>query len=143
MGVTIHGINSSIDLPYSAFARLRMDVAGRCPEDIATHYKYLIDHIPEILHDEKEAAEYDAETEALFEKYKSKGYTKVLSFLHASDADADFGYGTAKQLLKLFESGYEDKVIGYAGWGDKAARLSDFIRILQDAAETKTRWGWY
>ena len=36
-----------------------------------------------------------------------------------------------------------DIVIGYAGWGEYAARFKDFRKILEDAAETKRGFWWY
>jgi hypothetical protein len=34
-------------------------------------------------------------------------------------------------------------VIGYAGWGEHAARIRDFRMILKDAVETKKGFKWH
>ena len=48
------------------------------------------------------------------------------------------------QVARLIgdRTGLDEKVIGYAGWGDKAARFRDFREILSDAVETKRGFWW-
>ncbi len=54
-------------------------------------------------------------------------------------------YGCAKQILKAIgdRADMDDMVIGYAGWGEYAARFNDFRKILEDATETKRGFWWH
>lgn len=142
MGVTIYSTNCSNDLGSGGFLRLRKTIASLCPDDIKEHYLRLTDHEREIQIKDPDFTEYDAKTAELYLKHKT-AYGKVIKFLWASDVEARFSYGVAKQLLKLIGSYDDNAVYGYAGWGDKAMRFKDFKAILKDAAETKTYWGWY
>ena len=111
--------------------------------EIAKHYDILSseEYICMVYHG---FDEYDKKTEELYYKYRKK-FGKVIDFLYAPDTDAKMTYGCAKQMLKAIESGTarDDMIIGYAGWGDKAARFRDFKKILEDAAETKKGFWWY
>ena len=143
MGICIFSKNVSNDLGYGGFQRLRKTIAGLCPSEIANHYNYLLDNLIHLSLHKNESDAYDARTDVLYNKYRKKGYGKVIDFLYSPDTDATLTYGTAKQLLKVIGD-YDDNIIyGYAGWGDDAMRFHHFKEILKDAAETKTKWGWH
>lgn len=142
MGLEIYSANKSHSLPYSGFWRLRKAIASLCPKDMNDHYCEFADNFRDIIGDEEWLAAYNAETESLYQKYK-KQYGKVFDFLYAPDCDARLTYGAAKQLLKVIGDYDDDHIYGYAGWGDKAMRFKDFVEILEDAVESKKKWGWY
>ena len=143
MGISIYSKNKSIDLGCSGFQRLRRTISERCPKDIMEHYALLLDDLYYLTYHPKDAEQYDARTEKLYEKYKGTPYRKIINFLYAPDTDAKFGYGTAKSLLKVIGN-YDDEIVyGYAGWGKDAARFKNFKELLNDAYETKRDWGWY
>lgn len=128
---------------YFGFQRLRRTISELCPEEIREHYALLLDNLFHFASHPKDAEQYDVSTEKLYEKYKGTPYRKTINFLYAPDADAKFGYGTAKALLKVIGD-YDDEIVyGYAGWGDKAARFRDFRELLIDAYETKQGFEWY
>jgi hypothetical protein len=141
MGLTIYSKNLSNDLGAGGFLRLRRIVAFLCPFEIFEHYTYLLKHYSYIVSSDEEADTYDAGTEALYRQF-GKTHGKVMDFLYASDVEAKFNYGVAKQLLTVIGDYDDQAVYGYAGWGDRAMKFKDFKAILQDAAETKTKWGW-
>lgn len=141
MGLTIYSKNLSNNLGSGGFYRLRKTIAGLCPDEIKNHYMFLADHYFDIQIADPGFKNYDAETERIYQKYRSK-YGKVIDFLWAPDLDCELTYGTAGQLLRLIGN-YDDSIIyGYAGWGDKAMRFHDFKEILADAYQTKSKWGW-
>ena len=141
MGLTIYSKNCSNDLGVGGFVRLRRTVASLCPAEIYDHYTYLMDNYYDIVGSEETGAAYDAKTEELYQKFE-KTHGKVIAFLYASDISAKFPYGVAKQILTVVKDYDDDKIYGYAGWGDNAMRFRDFKAILEDAAETKSHWGW-
>lgn len=142
MGITIYSKNHNINLGAGGFFRLRMMIAGMTNGEISDHYKVLAseEYIHMIYHGFED---YDRETERLYTKYRKK-YGKVIDFLYAPDTKAKMTYGCAKQILGVIGNGtgLDEKVIGYAGWGDKAARFRDFREILSDAVETKRGFWW-
>lgn len=141
MGLTIYSKNLSNDLGSGGFYRLRKTIAGLCPDEIKKHYMLLADHYYDIQIEDPGFKKYDAETERIYQKYRSK-YGKVIDFLWAPDLDYELTYGTAGQLLRLIGD-YDDAIIyGYAGWGDNAMRFHHFKEILADAYQTKSKWGW-
>ena len=123
------------------FQRLRRTIAHLCPQEIQAHYDFLLDNLHYLFTNKAASDQYDAYINVLYDKYPS--HRKVLNFLYASDVDALLTYGTAKQLLQVIGDYDDDVIYGYAGWGDDAARFKDFKELLQDAANTKTKWGWY
>lgn len=139
MGVSVYSKNRSIDMGYVGFQRLRKTISELCPKPIAEHYAFLLDGL---IYSSTHKEAYDAKTEYLYEKYRNTPYRKVIDFLYAPDTDADFGYGTAKALLKIIGDYDDDIVYGYAGWGDAAARFKDFRDILEEASINKRKWGW-
>ena len=141
MGVNISSKNNSIAMGYYGFLRLRRTIAGLCPKEIAGHYAFLLDNLQYIATHKEAQEKYDKGIEQLYEAFGNK-YGKVLNFLYASDCDSEMTYGTAKQLLSVIGDYDNDIIYGYAGWGKDAARFRDFKELLQDAADTKTKWGW-
>lgn len=143
MGLTIRSKNHSIDIGSGGFFRLRMKIAELTNKEISDHYKVLAseEYIHMVYHGFEE---YDKKTEELYERYR-KEYGKVIDFLYAPDTKAKMTYGCAKQILKAIgdRADMDDMVIGYAGWGEYAARFKDFRKILEDAAETKKGFRWY
>jgi len=142
MGLTIYSKHHSIDIGTGGFLRLRMAIANCTNKEISEHYHVLASE--EYIHMVYNGfEEYDKKTEELYEKYR-KTYGKVIDFLYASDIEAKMTYGCAKQILRVIGNHPEldNMVIGYAGWGDQAARFRDFRSILEDAAETKKCFGW-
>lgn len=142
MGITIYSANKSHDLPYGGFIRLRRTIANLCPCEIRDHYLFMVDHYIELIYHEEELNKYNAKTEELYVKHKQR-YGKVIDFLYAPDTDAELTYGTAKQILAVIGDYRDDKIYGYAGWGDRAMRFNDFIAILEDAVQSKKKWGWW
>ena len=142
MGITIRSKNHNIDIGTGGLLRLRKTIASLTNKEISDHYNILLseEYIHMVYHGFEE---YDKKTEELYEKYK-KEYGKVIDFLYASDITAKMTYGCAKQILKVIgdRTDLDDMVIGYAGWGEHAARFRDFRMILKDAAETKKGFGW-
>lgn len=141
MGVTIKSPNYSIDLGSGGFMRLRRTVSELCPPEIRIHYAYLLDHYQEMLINGG-MEKYDETTKGLRAMYH-KRYGKVIDFLYASDCDAKLSYGTCKQLLQVIGDYDDERVYGYAGLRDKAARFRDFKRILKDCYENKKPLIWY
>ena len=143
MGLTIRSKNHSIDIGSGGFFRLRMNIAGITNKEISDHYKVLAseEYIYMVYHGFED---YDKKTEELYERYR-KEYGKVIDFLYAPDTKAKMTYGCAKQILKAIgdRTDMNEMVIGYAGWGEYAARFKDFRKILEDAAETKRGFWWY
>ena len=143
MGITIRSKNHNIDIGTGGFFRLKKTIAGFTNKEISDHYNILLseEYIYMVYHGFEE---YDKKTEELYEKYK-KEYGKVIDFLYASDITAKMTYGCAKQILKVIgdRTDLDDMVIGYAGWGEHAARFRDFRMILKDAVETKKGFKWY
>ena len=143
MGLTIRSKNHSIDIGTGGFLRLRKIIADLTNKEISEHYGVLMteEYIHMVYHGFEA---YDRKTEELYEKYKRQ-YGKVIDFLYAPDTAAKMTYGCAKQLLGIIGSrtDLDDMVIGYAGWGEHAARFRDFRHILEDAAETKRGFRWY
>ena len=143
MGITIRSKNHNIDIGTGGFFRLKKTIAGFTNKEISDHYNILLseEYIHMVYHGFEE---YDKKTEELYEKYK-KEYGKVIDFLYASDITAKMTYGCAKQILKVIgdRTDLDDMVIGYAGWGEHAARFRDFRMILKDAVETKKGFKWY
>ena len=142
MGISIYSKNKSIDMGYSGFQRLRRTVSECCPKEIAEHYALLLDGLLYYHAHPEDAKAYDAHTERLYEKYRGTPYRQTINFLYAPDAEAKFGYGTAKALLKVVGDHNDEIVYGYAGRGKDAARFPDFRALLEDACATKTDWGW-
>lgn len=122
---------------------MRKAIAGLTNREISDHYNILLseEYIHMVYHGFEE---YDKKTEELYKKYK-KDYGKVIDFLYAPDTSGKMTYGCAKQILKVIgnRTDLDSMVIGYAGWGEHAARFRDFRRILEDAAETKKGFWWY
>ena len=136
MGVNVNSKHHDIAMGYFGFQRLRRTVANLCPKEIADHYNYLLDNLHYIaVHKEEGIGR-------LYEMF-GKRYGKILNFLYASDCDAEMTYGTAKQLLRVIGDYNDDIIYGYPGHDDKAARFQDFKELLQDAADTKTKWCWH
>jgi hypothetical protein len=141
MGVHVSSKHRDIAMGYFGFQRLRRTVADLCPKEITDHYSYLLDNMCYIVAHKEVSDWYDEGIARLYEMF-GKRYGKVLDFLYASDCDAEMTYGTAKQLLSVIGDYDDDVIYGYAGWGKDAARFRDFKELLQDAAGTKTKWGW-
>ena len=142
MGMTIYSKNKNYDLGFGGFYRLRKAIAKLCPEDIKEHYMLLADHYFDIQIEDPGFKKYDEKTEKIYQKYRSKTYGKVIDFLWAPDLECKLTYGTAKNLLKAIGDYDDDVIYGYAGWGEHAMRFHHFKEILQDAYDTKTKWGW-
>lgn len=140
MGLTIYSRNLSYDLGSGGFYRLRKTIAGLCPDEIKEQY-YLLDNFYDIQKKDPGFVKYDMKTEQLYARYR-KDYGKVIDFLWASDVEFTLTYGTAGQLLKLIGDYDNDILYGYAGWGEHAMRFHHFKEILQDAYDTKSKWGW-
>lgn len=109
MGIEIYSAHKSQSLPCSGFWRLRKTIASLCPDDMNEHYCDFMDNFRDIIGDEESLAAYNAETDALYQKYR-KQYGKVFDFLYASDCDARLTYGTAKQLLNVIGDYQDDKI---------------------------------
>lgn len=140
MGVNISSKHCSITMGYYGFLRLRRTVATLCPKGIADHYN-LLDNLHYIATHKEVSEWYDKGIDRLYETF-GKHYGKILDFLYASDCDAEMTCGTAKQLLSVIGDYDDDVIYGYAGWGKDAAKFSDFKKLLQDAVDTKSKWGW-
>lgn len=143
MGITISSKNRSISIGEGGFARLRKAVADMTVPEISSHYEKIATG-EYFQMTESDFEEHDRETDELFKKYQ-KQYGKVIAFLYAPDTGASMPYGCAKQILRAIgeRTDKDDMVIGYAGWGEKAARFRDFKEILKDAVETKKGFRWY
>lgn len=137
MGATIRCGNVSIDVPYYGYHRLKRKVAEFCPEKIKEHF-LKFDYTEQLKWTETERKQYDERTEKLWTE--NKKYRKIINFLYSPDCDAEFSYGTAKDILKIIGD-YDDNstIYGYAGWGKNAARFSDFKKVLQESAFKKKR----
>lgn len=142
MGVNISSKHCDIAMGYFGFRRPRRTVANLCLKEIADHYNYLLDNLHYIAAHKEVSDRYDEGIDRLYETF-GKRYGKVLNFLYAPDTDATMTYGTAKQLLSVIGDYDDDIIYGYAGWGKDAARFRDFKILLQDAADTKTKWCWH
>lgn len=143
MGLTIRSENNEITLGPGGFLRLKKAVAGLTNKEISDHYNILLseEFIHMLYHGFEE---YDKKTEELYEKYKEE-YGEVIDFLYAPDTSANMTSSCAEQILKALggRTDLDDMVIGYAGWGENAAKFGSFRKILEDAVKTRKGFYWY
>jgi len=140
MGVDIYSKNLSYSLGYGGFRNLRKTVGSLITDDeLREHYMLIVDDV-RFSHDKEFYRKYDEKTEKLYRKHRKK-YGRVIDFLYCSDCEGNFGYHTAEELLVLI-GGYDDNIIyGYAGLDDPF-KFRHFRKLLEDARDTKSKWGW-
>lgn len=143
MGVTISGVNKSIDLGYFGFNRLRTKVAELINDEIAEHYKKCEESIT-IFDEEKRKdffKKYDAETERLDKKYDYK-YNSVLYFLYACDCGATMEVDVCKDIYEIIKDYDDDIPYGYSGRKD-CAMFKDFKEVIKDCIDNKEPLEWF
>ena len=143
MGVSIRcqKTGRTIDLGYFGFARLRRKVAELARGPFFTLYQEVQGYSS--LSSTESPEEFDARINAELERLVAAKQVdlKIADFLLQPDERGKIRYGACKNILKAIGD-YNDKVLyGYAGRPD-CARFSDFRRILEDCAATKSDLTW-
>lgn len=145
MGVTIKSPNSSIDVSYGGFYRLRSGIAQMISAEFGEAYDTLFDHPS--ADEEKAIVERLNCMIAEYESTHGAKYDRVFEFLFAPDTGGALSYGgcrTLQALILMSRSGewFNALLIGYAGW-ERPATGADFMRLLDECARERKALKWF
>lgn len=142
MGLTIASKRSSIDMSYGGFMKLRRKTAELIGPMISSIYEEMND-IMWWPYDERAKA-IEKHNEKLGDLYKmsTPPYKAVIDFLYKSDTEGELSYRKCKYLLSFLEDKDIDLVVGYIGRPDHAT-FKDFVRLLTECVEDKSKLEWY
>ena len=145
MGLTIKSPNSSIDVSYGGFYRLRSAIAYMISDEFGKAYDALFDRPSE--EEEKSISERLNRMIAEYESAHGAKYDCVFEFLFAPDTGGALSYGgcrTLQALILMSHSGewFNALLIGYAGW-ERPATGADFMRLLDECGRERKPLKWF
>lgn len=145
MGLTIKSPNSSIDISYGGFYRLRSAIASMISAEFGEAYDALFDHPSE----EEEKAISERLNRMIAEYVSAHGakYDRVFEFLFAPDTGGALSYGGCRTLQALILTScgaewFDALLIGYAGW-ERPATGADFMRLLDECVRERKALKWF
>ena len=131
---------SSIEIGYFGFYRLRRRIAELAAPDIFNAYSMVPD-----VKSETEKKEYSQYLNRLEKKYSDDSRSLVLDFLYASDCDGSMDAEHCKAIYDLIKDCDDKTQYGYvdrAAW-DIPATIATFADLLREAAEDGKGIEWY
>lgn len=145
MGLTIKSPNSSIDVSYGGFYRLRSAIASMVSAEFGEAYDALFNRPSE--EEEKVISERLNRMISEYESVHGAKYDRVFEFLFAPDTGGVLSYGgcrTLQALILTSNSGewFNALLIGYAGW-EHPATGADFMRLLDECARERKALKWF
>lgn len=146
MGLTIKSPNSSIDVSYGGFYRLRSGIASMVSAEFGETYDTLFDHPS--ADEEKAIVERLNCMIAEYETAHGNALDPVFEFLFASDTDGALDCAGCVTLKKLIcadpqkRSRLEALLIGYAGW-EHPATGADFMCLLNECVRERRALEWF
>ena len=142
MGITIKSKLHNIDMGCSHFYHLRKNIAYAISDDVGKAYEELFWHYMDV-NPSPEKEKQLAKTYQTAMYATERDYHLVHGFLWASDCGGRRSAKTCAQILELIQRLDDDIKIGYPGWGEHCAKMSDFKQILKDCIENNTMMKWY
>lgn len=145
MGLTIKSPNSSIDVSYGGFYRLRSTIASMISAEFGEAYGALFDRPSE--EEEKAISERLNRMIAEYERVHGEKYDRVFEFLFAPDTGGALSYGGCRTLQALILASrnaerFNALLIGYASW-ERPATGADFMRLLDECARERKPLKWF
>ena len=145
MGLTIKSPNSSIDVSYGGFYRLRSTIASMISAEFGEAYDALLDHPSE--EEEKAISERLNRMIVEYETAHGAKYDRVFEFLFAPDTGGALSHGGCRTLQALIlmsrsSEWFHALLIGYAGW-ERPATGADFMRLLDECARERKPLKWF
>ena len=145
MGLTIKSPNSSIDVSYSGFYRLRSAIASMVSTEFGEAYDALLDRPSE--EEEKAISERLNRMIAEYESALGEKYDRVFEFLFAPDVAGVLSYGGCRTLQALILASrsaewFNALLIGYAGW-ERPATSADFMCLLNECVRERRALEWF
>lgn len=141
MSITIrNNQESSIEIGYFGFYRLRRKIAELAATDIFNAYSMLPD-----VKSETEKKEYSQYLNRLEKKYSDDSRSLVLDFLYASDCDGKMDAGHCEAVYNLIKDCKDETQYGYvdrAAW-EIPATIATFADLLREAVEDGEGIKWY
>ena len=145
MGLTIKSPNSSIDVSYGGFYRLRSTIASMISAEFGEAYDALLAHPSE-----EEAKAISERLNRMIVEYETAHdakYDRVFEFLFAPDTGGALSHGGCRTLQALIlmsrsSEWFHALLIGYAGW-ERPATGADFMRLLDECARERKPLKWF
>lgn len=131
---------SSIEIGYFVFYRLRLKIAELAAPDIFNAYSMLPD-----IKLENERKEYNQYLECLVKKYSGESRSLVLDFLYASDCDGSMDAEHCKAVYDFIKDCKDKTQYGYvdrAMW-DIPVTIATFADLLREAVKDENGIEWY
>lgn len=141
MGLTIENKNSSIDLSYTGFARLRTKIAYLHSKELGKFYDELVNAIP-MFGKEREIflKDYEKRLSTIDEELNVSHY--LLDFLYADDFEATMSVKHCRRIWNIIKNCDENFSIGYVGRKD-CAMFFDFKRIVKECRDKNIQMYWF
>lgn len=148
MGVTLQckKTETSIDIGYIGFNRLRNKVAELVGEPFASQMKKLdLQTCSRLQFASKEErdkfnADFDTETQRMIDTGQVSG--KIVNFCLQPDTKGGICYGACKEILKVIGDYDDNFAYGYAGRKD-CTMFKDFKSLLQECADNRCMLVWW
>jgi hypothetical protein len=145
MGVTIMGVNHSIDMPYLGFTRLQTDIAYMISQEFGRAYARYVRGVSV-----QEANQLQDDLERMAEQFvkgHGKASVKVLNFLFCPDTEGKVTPGGCKEIRKVIEGKtsaletFRNTVYGYPAWSHPVTG-DDFLNLLSECEKDKHTMRW-